>query len=90
MDSFDKKLDTVLSRIDTIELENAQLKEEDEHLKEKVHNLVSSKNDLELKVEECKHDVRGACSRRTSVRVHDVQTVQNENTTEAWCCPDNK
>ena len=81
----------MLSRIDTIELENAQLKEENEHLKEKMHNLVSSKNDLELKVEECKYDVRGACitsnnneqySRRTSVRVHGVQTVQNENTTE--------
>ena len=54
-------------------------------------NLVSSENALELKVEECKHDVRGACitsnnhkqsSRRTSVRVFGVQTVQNENTTE--------
>ena len=42
-------------------------------------------------MEECKYDVRGACitsnnneqySRRTSVRVHGVQTVQNENTTE--------
>ena len=81
----------MLSRVDTIELENAQLKEENEHLKVKVNNLVSSENDLELKVEECKHDVRGACitsnnneqySRRTSVRVFGVQTVQNENTTE--------
>ena len=84
MDSFDKKLDTMLSRIDIIQLENAQLKEENEHLKEKVNNLVSSKNDLELKVEECKHDARGACitsnnnkqySRRTSVRVHGENTT---------------
>ena len=55
-----------------------------------MNSLVSSKNDLELKLEECKYDVRGACitsnnneqySRRISVQTS-VQTVQNENTAE--------